>query len=904
MFEDCYLQMGKGKLASCTPLTVSVLASLYALPAQQEAPMRLALEDFDGSLPWSTSFSVAPEQTAAAVSTALRQVVLSNPDLDPDNIDCAALPAGSRARTHLEALVTLWRNHPEVVPADLRQLRDLLACTASIALQPFSLVFRADDSCRSPLERAVLAHLATHHAVLSEDDPNHQRLIGQFLASAAPEESLLGHVQRHLLDPSGTRRPQDSSLAVLSIRDSLSEAEAAAAIVQEWLAQDSSLQSADIAVIIPDTSAYRLNLAEAFAAAGLTLSALPATSERRNVGAEAVLHFLQCRRRPAPAMALASLYCSPVLCWDAATGNDLARCVMKGDFEPYLARDLEGNAARLFTLIRAPQPSGNGKLKDELHRLHQLLSTDPTLGEEVLEAKVQITRLISAIGSSDDQAEPDWDKWIAFAAAYQDVPGKRGAHHLGGVGVMHALEAPRRRYRKLLLLGFNDGRYPAPPAGNPFFLDSEAELVRAATGLELPSQASQVDASLALFARQLGCASEQAVLLMSERDRLGGVLSPSSSLTLIARLAEGAGDPADLVVPHARGQGTIWDSLIAWKARPEFMAAPQPEVPAQYAFDLDLLTLRRKDDGTPRAQSPSRLEKLLVSPLAWLLGELGATHVAWAPEELDAMLRGSLAHEVFERLFVPGSVHPDDAAIEARVPEMLTERIRALAPFLQSSAWAVERMALEYEIVKAARHWSLVLTSLGAEIVDNEFWLAGELHGHPVHGKADCLLRLPGGQPVVVDYKKSSSGARRQRLAKGFDLQVELYRRMEVRLGDERNEGPVQVARVLAAWEDKPAVAYHTLNDGAVLLNGAASVDDAHVEIIEGDIAENAVALVKARFAALRSGRLDTNTLADAKYFQKQAALSTYALEDSPLVAAFMRQIDIPSIELTDTTDD
>jgi hypothetical protein len=41
-----------------------------------------------------------------------------------------------------------------------------------------------------------------------------------------------------MLDPQAPRRPADDSFAVLSVRDSLSEGEAAAAIIQNWLAQD------------------------------------------------------------------------------------------------------------------------------------------------------------------------------------------------------------------------------------------------------------------------------------------------------------------------------------------------------------------------------------------------------------------------------------------------------------------------------------------------------------------------------------------------------------------------------------------------------------------------------------------------------------------------------------------
>jgi hypothetical protein len=128
----------------------------------------------------------------------------------------------------------------------------------------------------------------------------------------------------------GARRPADDSFAVLSVRDSL-EGEAAAAIIQNWLAQDATLKPADIGVILPADGAYAPALPMPLR--GRPCASTSAhTATRRNIGAEAVLHFVECRRRPAPAMALASLYSSPVLCWPPEVGAALASAVMGGDY--------------------------------------------------------------------------------------------------------------------------------------------------------------------------------------------------------------------------------------------------------------------------------------------------------------------------------------------------------------------------------------------------------------------------------------------------------------------------------------------------------------------------------------------------------------------------------------------
>lgn len=904
MFDNCYLRIGEAPFTSCLPLDAQLLSSLYALPHFTEVPLRQALDALGDDSPWTKSFTIAPEQTTVAVATMLRQVMMATSDLDPASINTDALPAGSRACLHIDALRTLWSSSENLLPPDLATLKAFLCQASCDALQPLKVIWDREGAHLTPLERAVVDHLESHHGILSDDDDDVVRLIFTRKAPSASVSTLLGNVQRHLLDPAAQAIALDDSLAVLSVRDALTECEAAAAIVQRWLAEDSSLAASHIGVILPQGSEYNHYLAETFAHAGLVASSLPGVAERRNIGAETLLHFLQCRRRPAPAMALASLYCSPILCWPPEVGTALAAAVMAGDFQPRLAHDFSGKQAALFSLIRSPSPSTNGQLKDQIRSFLQLLGEDEALGQEIADAKQQASRLVAALSNGDDTADAELEKAIQIAAAYQATSSVRGPYLLGGSSVMLAHEIPKRQFRKLLVLGFNDGAYPSPPVGNPFFLDSEVSMIAEMTGLQLPSQAEQLDAALDLFIRQIGSASEQVILLLSERDRSGSSLSVSSSLPLISRLVEGIDEPEKLVVPLTQGAGTIWDRLVDWKPRPAIELSRLPEVPAHYELGFDLLGLRQKEDGTAKAQSPSRLEKLLVSPLAWLLAELGAEHVSWQPETLDIMLRGSLAHEVFEHLFVPGKDHPSDEVIEAKVPELLLDRIRALAPFLQTSAWAVERNTLEAEVTQSAKHWSMVLNSLDAEIVGNEFWLSGSLFGHPVIGKADCLLRFPDGQPVVVDYKKSSSATRRQRLQKGWDLQVDLYRRMSVELDERSNESAVRIAETLTGWPQLPAVAYHTLNDGNVLLNGIDELDSAEVELVTGDIARNALALISARFKALKSGRLETNTTADQKFFRTSAALGTYALEDSPLIAAFMRDDMTPSVSLVEDEND
>lgn len=895
MFQDWYIRIGQGSVAGCLPLTASLLGSLYALPRAEQEDILAILQSLPGDWPWSASLSVAPEQTAKEIGAMIRQVMLATARLDPAEIDVETLPQGSRARLHLAALRDLWAARPEVVPTDIATLGAFLAVEPGDAVQAFTLIGDRHAPQLSALERTVLATLAAHHASAGEDDADYRRLLGERLKPAAPSSTLAGYVQRGLTDPEVEPVRGDHSLSVLSVRDSLTEAEAALAIIQCWLREMPELTMGEIGIIVPEGGSHAGHLAQIAPACGLVLSGVPAVAGARNLGAELVLLFLRALRPPVPAMVLASFHANPLAGFSGA-GAALARRIVEGESDPYRGVELDPAGLAMRALLALPAPVTNDDLAERLNLLMKRVSRGDGLRDERANARGWIARLLREVAVDD--APPAWERLIALVAPYGTGVGARGPVYRGGVTMLHDGEAPRRAFRRLLVLGCNDGCYPRAGGGNPLFLDSEVALIAEATGLALPSRGQVLERGLALFRRQLCAASERIVLLCSERDGAGKALAPAAGLALVARLVAQsesglAGKVEQLVAPLAEG-GAAWDALVAWRPRPEFKSAEQAAPPMHFDLGRDLLTLRRDAEGQVRPQSPSRLETLLVSPLAWLLEELGVKPADWQPEALDVMSRGTLAHGVFEDLFLAGQPSPAPDVAAARVPALLVQRIAADMPWMAAPEWEVERGALQADIASAARHWAAVLADLGAEVVANEFWLEGELDGLKVHGKADCLLLLPDGTPLVVDHKKSGSPARRRRLKAGADLQVELYRRMRPKVPDGDNGNPTGAATVLAEYKAAPAVAYHMMNDGGVLVNGTSGASPHLEEFAEG-IADLALAELRARFAALRVGQVHTNARADIKHFDKVAALRIYALERSPLLAAFMRESDQPS---------
>ena len=149
-----------------------------------------------------------------------------------------------------------------------------------------------------------------------------------------------------------TRRALDDTVQWLGVRDFLQEAEVAAGMVQRLLAEDGSLTPADIGLLLPDEFEYSVAVEDAFRLAGLALSGLPAERWRRDLGREAVFHFLYCRQKPAPAMALAVCLSSPLMPWSREQGAELAQTVMDGDYELEAFEGADGDAHAMLELLR------------------------------------------------------------------------------------------------------------------------------------------------------------------------------------------------------------------------------------------------------------------------------------------------------------------------------------------------------------------------------------------------------------------------------------------------------------------------------------------------------------------------------------------------------------------------
>lgn len=858
-------------------VSVELLRDAYLAP--RAVPFDLGPMVADPSMPWAASYQVARNETVRAVENALRAVMMATTTLNPDEIELTRLDPDSRLARHMQALVGLWRSLDGALPDDFQIIRHVLNCRAGDALEALPLVDVEPSRLLSPLELRLREILLNHHGLVPAAQAQAWQDRQAALASSGPDASSLRRAVAGLTGQAIAAQPLDSSLQFFALRDHAEEAEFAAALAQKLL--DEGMAPRDIGLLVPDDPMTCQHLDRAFARVGIALSGLPNAGMRRDIAGETLLNYLTVMDRPSPAMALASLYTSPLMPWLAQVGRELAREVMRGRFKPNVAGQLNGRAQSLYQALAQDTPSSNAQLVARLDHLLQCVNDAPELRDDVLALRRAINGLKAGLKEGASFSLVDIRKELSVGPTTADPV----VRITDGVTVVAEGSGPWRPVRQLILLGMAAGRYPRPSSVSPLFLDSELAVLAEQTGLKLPTRADQLREALRVFSQQLSSASERCIFLHPLRNAQGKRQLPSAGLSLLARtiLAPAKGKSVDDVMT------LMVDPCVANAGKPVVSVASIPAItaapvaPAEGALELcrDLFALRLSKNGTPATQSPSRLENLLVSPLAWAMAELGAEPLVWGPEQFDPATAGTLAHEVFEYLFPKHEPLPDEPMIEERAPQLLANAIRNRAPFLAASAWKVERQGLERDVLRAAKRWRSALEAAGASVVANEFDLAGSAFSLSLFGRVDCLLQLPGNRLLVVDHKKSGTSKRKARMAAGWDLQAALYRHMLHAVVDPEPD-------LLTALAPKPdiGVAYHLMNDGGILVHGF-DLELSDFEALKNEVAAEAEAHLQERIAQARAGTISLNRAGDAKFYKNTASLSPYALENNPLVSAF-----------------
>ena len=861
---------------------LQLAGEVYLCPPLEET-WESTLHSALGGIPdafWSASYAVSPHQTGRVVADAYCQLVAeTDPASDFANLPRAKLP--TRSGLHVADLVRLHMALSGSLPRELATVRRLLATPGELALRGLRVYRIAGVPRLSRWQAALLAHVHSHCDAAADAalESSLERIL-QPIFDRQAGEGALGLMQRHLFRLVETPGVLDDSVQWLGVRDFLEEVEVAAGMVQSLLAADPTLRPADIGLLVPERFEYEVALADAFTLAGLPLAGLPKERWHRDLGREAVFHFLYCRHKPSPAMAMASCLSSPLMPWDRARGARLAQAVMEGDWQLEPWEGASPRARAMLTLLRGGD-DGPATLVSALARFVDLLEADEALAAQLVRARAASDHLAGLLQPGGDL---DWHALRRAVSPEHLASGEAPEFSVEGIALWRESQEPWRAVRHLLVLGFVAGHYPGDCGASSVFSAEDLAILSTRAGLALDTPRARVERSRALFKRQLGCVAESVSFLVPRRDPFGAVLSASESLVFMMHMFGQDEEPIlNLDIGDDRRRARY---LLERRIPPA--RAPVIAVGRDLNLGVDLLALRKDEDGLPKPESPSALEKLMVSPLAWLLQRLQAEPQLWAPEDANVLLLGTLSHAVFEQLFADDKSLPARGRIPKLVPKALDSAIREIAPFLLGSAWQVERRLLGNELGRAAMAWHDVLTELGAQVLGSEIWLQGRLGDVAIHGQADALLGLPDRRLLIIDYKKSSASSRRKRMQRGYDCQANLYRVM-LQTGGLKGEADSVLAE---RFRDSAqiGIVYFTLNDAAALADTplAESASVPGWELIDTDVSSEAMALIGARLQELQQGRLRLNRLGDAEFFDGKAGVKPYALEVTPLTTLFM----------------
>jgi len=830
---------------------------------------------------WSKSYAVAPEETVAIISGELDNLIRS---LAPGqelttivNTDLA-----ERAQQHLADLSCLHQDMDKLLPADLEATKKILNTPAENALRLINVIVIEGSTHLNSWQNALIAKL--NHDNNADNSAAFEKLVRTKVTTPSTNKPVaLNALQFGLYQDDNSHTVLDDSLQWLAARDYLEEVEVVAGMIQQSLELDGKLELSDIALLLPNDPTYSVAVQDVFHPAGLPVSGLVVKQQIRDLGNEVVFHLLQTLRKPAPTMAVAAFVTSPVLPWSKSQGFEIATALMGGDYS--------------LKKIKLPTPASNDILDlirhgvDTATALKGILKTFPTLLNNTQELEGQrsaVTEMCDVLLKQLEGTDIPWDTLFTMAAPHPDTIDVAGDFTREGIAVFYEHEEPWRQVETLYVLGFNDGHYPSEARKSPVFSDADITILRCC-GVGMERSVDIGDKLRALFCRQLRAANKNINFLLSRRDSYGKLLSPSASLPFMAQLFDVGEDPETLLceLDTCKGRNRAIGLAVVASANP--IPLQKLEI-SDLKLENNLLEILKNKDGTVRPQSPSSLETLMTSPFAWLLNRSGLEPKEWEPEKLDVMSKGTLAHAVFENLFAPGQPLPNEEEVRQRVPALLLEAIISIKPFLNRPEWQVERYHLEKETLTAALRWQQVLTTIGAKVLGVEVWLKGDLHQQPIHGSADLLMELPDGKIYVVDYKKSSSKKRKERMGKGFDSQASLYRIM-LQTGEGKFRSSDDSTVTIEAGREIGAL-YYLMNDQVALADTDGWIADnvSDFEELGADVSANALPLIRDRLAQVKMGRILLNSESDETWYEKKAGIPLYALNNSPLIRMFMHQ--------------
>ena len=651
----------------------------------------------------------------------------------------------------------------------------------------------------------------------------------------------------------------------LTCRDHLQEVEAVTSMIQVAMEQGTSPER--MAVVVPRSGDYELWLEKHFEHAGLIASNFRPEPGVFDWQASLIHDLLTSLVQPDIPMAMMSALINPLMPWAPSLGHKLAEQFNKGnELLPGDKPSPEADAM-LELLQNLPEQSSEAVLGwlSDIARNTQSLKIKG-FGKQRMGTLLSNTqRLISLYKG---QAFADQITSVIRQIAVATLASQEDRiRYLHAINIIREGEPLPFQVDELFVLGFNQDHYSYQPEHTGPINRADWDSLAAAANLLVPTVEQGQQRWQDEFAELMRRADRRITFLRSINDYQGSSLQASDTLLDMAicfqslkKLAPELLEQSVLQAEHPLLRKTAIEL--------DKLATPQLQ---DLALDADLIQAARTNkDGTPKPESPGSLEKLMQSPLAWLLHRLGIKSRQWEPQTPTISVQGTVAHKVFE-LFQP---HQSDPWSEALFDRLFDQAVKEAAAFLDSPQWRLKRTRLRNKVYRALSDFAAWCHQGKWTISSVELELQGQLWNTPLKGFVDVVL-TQGSKALIIDYKTSKHGSRLKRLEKGYELQTLIYRE----LYQQRNADSEVVS------------GYYTLNDTTLLTDQLLAPSD-HLNVMQPKLDLNeqsaeAVALVKARLQDLQNGIIKLNHCTDDKTW-KDRGVAAYALTDNPIVSRFL----------------
>jgi RecB family exonuclease len=589
--------------------------------------------------------------------------------------------------------------------------------------------------------------------------------------------AALHHLERRLFEDAPAPASPNGAVRLLEAGGERAEAELAGAAVLELLRE--GVAPGDVAVLVPRREEASLleQVLEDFGIAVERDGRVPLRHTRLGAG---LLAFARC--------ALGTGDAADVITWLRTPGK-LRRPELADELEARVRRLAIADAARAreqweaiagspldeLDRLAAAAAQGLGPFLDGLEAELDRMWTAPHRRQAAILGPEEATdaRLAAAVRAAGTELRGLAPSGLAGTpeealTALAELQVRADPGSPGGVLVAEPRAVRARRFRAVLLLGLQDGAFPARPAPEPFLSDDDRRELARASGLVLPLHEDVLARERYLFYTAVSRAEEVLYLSFRTTDEEGEPQLPSPFVDDVRALFSGE----------------------LWTARGRRLLAEVTWPPAQAPTPLELRRAQaaRTPGGEPEPlPAPRRPVPVADVVSATELERFAACGVRWLVESVlrprklepdsEPMRRGSLAHELLHEL-----LSRLDASLSPATYDRAARELRAVLDGVHprgAQARAALR-GLEADLFRWLRAECDADTGMLPERLEWSFGRDGdeapplELAGLRVSGRIDRVDVGAGGVAVVRDYK-NRTGAPAAKWVEEDKLQGALY---------------------------------------------------------------------------------------------------------------------------------